>query len=99
MFWSRPICPGHGDRVHDQSIILEFDVSRGGSRRNVPGTFLGTKSINESSLIKLHCVHKTYQKFCEENIHARLTGTSIWPRRATNEHLTHVIVYVDLLTF
>ena len=51
--WPRPICPAHGDRHHDQRIILEFDVSRGGgygSMRNIPRTFLQTKSINESSL-------------------------------------------------
>ena len=44
---------------HDQRISLELDVSRGGggggvgSRRNVAGTFLQTKSINESSLNNL----------------------------------------------
>ena len=50
MFW--PICPGHGNQDHDQRISLELDVSRGGvgSSRNVAGTFLRTKSINESSL-------------------------------------------------
>ena len=29
MFWPWPICPGHGDWVHDHRIILELDVSRG----------------------------------------------------------------------
>ena len=55
MFWPRPICPGHGDQDHNQRISLELDVSRGGagSRRNVAGTFLWTKSINESSLNNL----------------------------------------------
>ena len=32
MFWPGPIYPEHGDRYHDQRIILEFDVSRGGGR-------------------------------------------------------------------
>ena len=32
MFWPRPICPGQGNRDHDQGIILELDVSRGGDR-------------------------------------------------------------------
>ena len=32
MFWPRPICPGHGDRDHDQRIILELHISRGGGR-------------------------------------------------------------------
>ena len=66
MFWPRLICPGHGDRDHDQRIILEFDVSRGGgqrSRRNVPGRFLRTKSINESSLTSQHvCVFNSRHK-------------------------------------
>ena len=46
------ICPGHSDRVHDHSTILELDVSQGGGRcrRNVPGTFFRSKSMNESSL-------------------------------------------------
>ena len=53
MFCPRPICPGHGNRDHDQRIILEPDVSRGGgegSKRNISGMLLQTKSINESSL-------------------------------------------------
>ena len=48
MFW--PICPGHGNQDHDQRISLELDEEGVGSRRNVVGTFLRTKSINESSL-------------------------------------------------
>ena len=50
MFW--PICPGHGNQDHDQRIVwnLTFLEEGVGSRRNVAGTFLQTKSINESSL-------------------------------------------------
>ena len=29
-FLKLPIYPGHGDRYHDQMIVFEFDVSRGG---------------------------------------------------------------------
>ena len=48
MFW--PICPGHSNQDHDQTISLELLEEGVGSRRNVAGTFLWTKSINESSL-------------------------------------------------
>ena len=57
MFWPRPICPGHGDQDHDQRIgsvwNLTFLEEGAGSRRNVAGTFLRTKSVNESSLNNL----------------------------------------------
>ena len=55
MSWLRPICPGHSDRDYDERIIFELKISQGGgqeSRRNVPRTFLRTKSINESSVKK-----------------------------------------------
>ena len=51
-----PFALDTADRDHDQRIILELNVSRGGgqgSRRNVPGTFLRTKSITESFLARL----------------------------------------------
>ena len=32
MFWTRPICPGYGDRDNNQRIILELDLSQGGGR-------------------------------------------------------------------
>ena len=56
MFWSRDICPGHGDQatsikptIRGSVWNLTFLEEGAGSRGKVAGMFLQTKSINESS--------------------------------------------------
>ena len=51
--------------------------------------------------IDLYQAALNLSNFREENVQEQecLAGTSIWPRLTTNGHLTHITIYLVLLTF